>query len=82
MKTRKKLPIAYRRRRAERGAALMMLLLIAMLLLAAGGALILSTAMSNSLAYDSTGEEQAYYAAEAGIEDTLSALRGQRQTGC
>jgi len=77
MKTRNKLPVAYQRRRDERGAALMMMLLIAMLLLAAGGALILSTAMSNSLAYDSSGEEQAYYAAEAGIEDSLSALRGQ-----
>jgi hypothetical protein len=33
--------------------------------------------MSTSLAYDAGSEMQAYYAAEAGIEDTLSAMRGQ-----
>ncbi|MFL6207592.1 MAG: hypothetical protein ACJ74W_02005 [Pyrinomonadaceae bacterium] len=76
MKIRVKLSKAGDRRRNERGAALMMMLLVSMLLLAAGGALILSSAMSTSLAYDAGGEVQAYYAAEAGIEDTLSALRG------
>lgn len=77
MKTRVKLKQAGDRRRDERGAVLMMMLLVAVLLLAAGGALILSTAMSTSLAYDASGEVQAYYAAEAGIEDSLAALRGQ-----
>jgi hypothetical protein len=64
------------RRHNERGAALIMMMLIAMLLLAAGGALIMSTALSTSSTYEATPEMQAYYAAEAGLEDVLSVLRG------
>jgi hypothetical protein len=63
-------------RRDERGAALVMMMLIAMLLLAAGGALIMSTAMSTNSVYEATPETQAYYAAEAGLEDVLTVLRG------
>ncbi|HJR09688.1 MAG TPA: hypothetical protein VJ842_20680 [Pyrinomonadaceae bacterium] len=65
-----------RRRDNERGAALIMMLLISMLLLAAGGALIMSTALSTGTVYESTPEMQAYYAAEAGLEDVLMVLRG------
>lgn len=64
------------RRRDERGAALIMMMLIAMLLLAAGGALIMSTALSTGSVYEATPEAQAYYAAEAGLEDVLTVLRG------
>lgn len=64
------------RRHDERGAALIMMLLIAMLLLAAGGALIMSTALSTGSVYEATPETQAYYAAEAGLEDVLTVLRG------
>ncbi|HVG38850.1 MAG TPA: hypothetical protein VM870_06160 [Pyrinomonadaceae bacterium] len=63
-------------RHGERGAALIMMLLIAMLLLAAGGALIMSTALSTGTVYEATPEMQAYYAAEAGLEEVLTVLRG------
>lgn len=63
-------------RRNERGAALIMMLLISMLLLAAGGALIMTTALSTTTVYESTPEMQAYYAAESGLEDVLTVLRG------
>ncbi|HEY0080385.1 MAG TPA: pilus assembly PilX N-terminal domain-containing protein [Pyrinomonadaceae bacterium] len=63
-------------RRRERGAALVTVLLTSMLLLAAGGALIMTTSMSASSAYDSTGEMQAYSAAEAGLQEALNVLRG------
>jgi hypothetical protein len=64
------------RSRNERGAALITVLLTSMLLLAAGGALIMTTSMSASSAYDSTGEMQAYTAAEAGLQEALNVLRG------
>lgn len=60
----------------ERGAALITTLLITMLLLAAGGMLILTTASTGVSTFDATAELQAYYGAEAGIQDTLNVLRG------
>jgi hypothetical protein len=63
-------------RHSERGAALIMMLLVAMLLLAAGGALIMSTALSTTSVYEATPEMQAYYAAEAGLENVMTVLRG------
>ncbi len=68
-----------RDRSNERGAALLTVLLISMLLLAAGGALIITTSLSATNAIDSTGETQAYYAAEAGVQASLSVLRGYAQ---
>ncbi|HEV2860312.1 MAG TPA: hypothetical protein VGX48_04840 [Pyrinomonadaceae bacterium] len=64
------------RRDTERGAALITVVLISTLLLAAGGALILVTATSASNAADATAEAQAYYAAEAGIQQVVGVLRG------
>jgi hypothetical protein len=66
-----------RHNQSERGAALLTVLLISMLLLGTGGALLLSTAMATRTALDSTSEMQAYYSAEAGLQRSLSALRGQ-----
>lgn len=63
-------------RRGERGAALVMTLLISTLMLAAGASLILSTMMSATGAIDSTPEQQAYYAAESGLQGALNVLRG------
>jgi hypothetical protein len=63
-------------RHSERGAALVTVLLISTLLLATGGALILLTSTSSRTAIDSTAEMQAYYAAEAGMQNTLNVLRG------
>lgn len=60
----------------ERGAALITTLLLATLVLAAGGALILSTGMSTTTAIDATAEMQAYYGAEAGLQQALNVLRG------
>jgi Tfp pilus assembly protein PilX len=63
-------------RKGERGAALLTSLLVATALLIAGGALIQITSMSATNAIDSTAEAQAYYAAEAGLQAALNALRG------
>ena len=60
----------------ERGAALITSLLVSTLLLIVGGALILTTNIAQGLAIDSTAELQAYYAAEAGVNDALNVLRG------
>jgi hypothetical protein len=60
----------------ERGAALITTLLLATLLLAAGGILLMVTAITGTNAVDSTAEVQAYYAAEAGIAQTLKVIRG------
>jgi len=63
-------------RKGERGAALVMTILLSTLLLAAGGTLILTSALTGTNAIDSTAEIQAYYAAEAGVSQTLHVLRG------
>ena len=60
----------------ERGAALITALMVATLVLAAGGALILTTGMSATTSIDATAEMQAYYGAEAGLQQSLNALRG------
>lgn len=60
----------------ERGAALITTLLVATLVLAAGSALILTTGMSATSSIDATAEMQAYYGAEAGLQQTLNVLRG------
>jgi hypothetical protein len=65
-----------RQRDRERGAALVTTLLITMLLLAAGGMLLLTTASTGVNTFDASAEVQAYYAAEAGLQDTLNVLRG------
>ena len=65
----------------ERGAALITSLMVAALVLAAGGALILTTGMSTTTSIDATAEMQAYYAAEAGLQRSLNALRGNVAPG-
>ena len=62
--------------RLQRGAALVTVLMMSTLLLATGGALVLVTSLSTRTAIDATAEMQAYYAAEAGLQDTLNVLRG------
>jgi hypothetical protein len=64
------------RHNRERGAALVTTLLISMLLLAAGGMLLLTTSSTGVNTFDSSAELQAYYAAEAGVQETLNVLRG------
>lgn len=60
----------------QRGAALITTLMISALLLVTGGSLILVTSLSARNAMDATAEMQAYYSAEAGMQDALNVLRG------
>jgi hypothetical protein len=60
----------------ERGAAVLISLIIATVLLVAGAALIQVTSMSAVNTIDATAEAEAYYAAEAGLQSALNALRG------
>jgi len=71
----------YRRssKHGERGAALVTMLLVSILLLGAGGALIMSTMMSANNSVGSTAEMQAFYIAEAGMQNALNVLRGNSQ---
>ncbi|MEO7675008.1 MAG: hypothetical protein ABIU09_13130 [Pyrinomonadaceae bacterium] len=62
-------------RKNERGAALVMVLLISFLLLVALTALLLEASMNTANVTDATAEEQAYYAAESGIQSAVNVLR-------
>jgi hypothetical protein len=63
-------------RSSERGAALIMVLFTSLLILAAALMLVLTTTMSATNAISATDEMQAYYAAEAGLQNALNVLRG------
>lgn len=63
-------------RKNERGAALVTVLMISFLLLVVVSALLLETSMNAKNVTDATSEEQAYYAAESGIQTVLNVLRG------
>jgi hypothetical protein len=65
-----------KQKKQQRGAALITVLMISTLLAATGGALVLVTNLAARTTYDATAEMQAYYAAEAGLQDTLNVLRG------
>lgn len=64
------------RLKSDSGAALLTVLMLSTLLLAAGGTLLLVSTMNTRTAIDETAELQAYYAAEAGLQNTLNVLRG------
>jgi len=63
-------------RKSERGAALILVLFASLLILACGLMLLLTTTISTTNAISATDEMQAYYAAEAGLQDSLNVLRG------
>jgi len=63
-------------RKSERGAALILVLFASLLVLACALMLLLTTTISTTNAISSTDELQAYYAAEAGLQDALNVLRG------
>jgi hypothetical protein len=63
-------------RKSERGAALVLVLFASLLILACALMLLLTTTMSTTNAISATDEMQAYYAAEAGLQDALNVLRG------
>src|ERR1044071_8091374 len=70
------MPTYYQTRKNERGAALILVLFASLLVLACALMLLLTTTMSTTNAISSTDEMQAYYAAEAGVQDALNVLRG------
>ena len=63
-------------RQNERGAALVTVLMISSLLLVAVTALLLEASMNTANITDATAEQQAYYAAESGIQTVINVLRG------
>jgi hypothetical protein len=62
-------------RKGEEGAALVMALLISFLLLALSGGLILATSVNSWNFTDATAEQQAYNAAENGIQSFIDVVR-------
>jgi Tfp pilus assembly protein PilX len=64
------------KRKDERGAAMVMVLLISFLLLIASGSLLLEVSKHTANVTDATAEQQAYNAAESGIQSALNVLRG------
>lgn len=62
--------------KSESGAALVIVLFSSLLILSAGLMLLLTTTISATNAISSTDEMQAYYAAEAGLQEALNVLRG------
>ncbi|HEX8289969.1 MAG TPA: pilus assembly PilX N-terminal domain-containing protein [Pyrinomonadaceae bacterium] len=63
-------------RENEKGAALVMALLISFLLLVASAGILLETAMNTANVTDATADQQAYNAAESGIQAAIDVLRG------
>lgn len=63
-------------RDGEKGAALVMVLLISFLLLVACAGILLETSVNTANVSDSTADQQAYSAAESGIQSALNILRG------
>ncbi|HUF05230.1 MAG TPA: hypothetical protein VMM38_13780 [Aridibacter sp.] len=63
-------------RNSERGAAMVTVLLVSFLLLVGSAGLILEAALNSANVTDAVSEQQAYHAAESGIQRTLDVLRG------
>ena len=65
-----------RDRKNEKGAAIVMALLISFLLLVASAGLLMESSMNTANVTDLTAEQQAYNAAESGIQSAVNVLRG------
>ncbi len=63
-------------RDGEKGAAMIMVLLVSFLLLVVSAGLLLETSMNTMNVSDSTAEQQAYNAAESGVQSAINVLRG------
>lgn len=63
-------------REGERGAAMVMALMVSFLLLVASAGLLLESALNTQNVTDATAEQQAYNAAESGIQSAINVLRG------
>ncbi len=66
-------------REGEKGAAQVMVVMITLLLLAAIGGLLLEVSMNTANVSDATAEQQAYNAAESGIQSAINVLRGNTE---
>ena len=60
----------------ERGAAMVMALLVSFMLLVASAGLLMESSMNTQNVTDATAEQQAYNAAESGIQSAVNVLRG------
>lgn len=60
----------------ERGSAIVMVLLLALLMLIASAGVLLEASMNTANVTDSTSEQQAYNAAESGIQSAINVMRG------
>ena len=67
---------AIKDRKNEKGAAMVMVLLISFLLLIVIAGLLLEATMNTANVTDAVAEQQAYDAAESGIQSAISVLRG------
>lgn len=60
----------------EKGAAMIMVILVSFLLLVACAGILLESSTNSANVTDAVAEQQAYYAAESGIQSALNVLRG------
>lgn len=67
-------------RKNEKGAALVTVLMISLILLVASAGLLLEASLNGANVTDAVSEEQAYVAAESGIQTAVNALRGNRDS--
>jgi type II secretory pathway component PulK len=63
-------------RENEKGAAMVMALMMSFLLLVGSAGLLLESALNTQNVTDATAEQQAYNAAESGIQSAINVLRG------
>jgi hypothetical protein len=63
-------------RENEKGAAMIMALLVSFLLLVASAGVLLETSLNSANVTDATADQQAYNAAESGIQSAVNVLRG------
>jgi hypothetical protein len=63
-------------RHGEKGAAMVMALMISFLLLVASAGLLLESSLNTQNVSDATAEQEAYNAAESGIQSAVNVLRG------
>jgi hypothetical protein len=63
-------------RKSEKGAAMVTVLLISFLLLVASAGLLMESSMNSANVTDAIAEQQAYNAAESGIQSAINVLRG------
>lgn len=72
----KDIPKPAKDRSGEKGAAMVMALMVSFLLLVGSAGLLLESALNSQNVTDATSEQQAYNAAESGIQSAVNVLRG------